>query len=222
MNKLINGDCIVEMDKLIDDKTSIDYAFTSPPYNRKRNDKYSNYDDNIDDYYKFLCDCIDRLLIICKKGIFFNIQANFYNRIDVYKVIGRYAEHIQEIFIWEKTNPMPASGNSITNAVEYFLYLSKDRPKANFTYTKNIIHSSVNSDMTKEHKDVMKQDVSDWFIANFTQENDTILDCFMGLGTTAISCIKNNRNFIGIELNKEYFDIAMKIINSTNFEPKLF
>jgi DNA modification methylase len=41
-----------------------------------------------------------------------------------------------------------------------------------------------------------------------TKEGDVVLDCFMGSGTTAIACVKNNRNYIGFELSKEYCDIA--------------
>ena len=44
------------------------------------------------------------------------------------------------------------------------------------------------------------------------KKNDLILDCFMGLGTTGIACVKNNRQFFGIELNKTYFDIAKERI----------
>lgn len=60
----------------------------------------------------------------------------------------------------------------------------------------------------------MKPQVAEYFIDNFTKENDTILDCFMGLGTTGIETKKKNRNFIGVELVKEYFDIAKCRIES--------
>jgi site-specific DNA-methyltransferase (adenine-specific) len=59
----------------------------------------------------------------------------------------------------------------------------------------------------------MKPDVVEYFIKRFTNENDTILDPFMGLNTTGIACIDNNRSFIGIELDKEYFNIAKERIN---------
>ena len=42
--------------------------------------------------------------------------------------------------------------------------------------------------------------------------NDIIPDPFMGSGTTGIACVNNNRNFIGIELDKQYFDIAQNRI----------
>jgi DNA modification methylase len=214
MYKLVHGDCLSVM-KNIPDK-SIDISFTSPPYNRKRNDKYEFYDDRLDDYFGFLCDFTDGLLRLTKKYVFVNIQKNFYNKKDVFKYIGKYSNQIKEIIIWEKTNPMPASGKNITNSYEFFFVLGDKPLKGNYTYTKNIIHTSVNSNMPKEHKAVMKQEVSDWFIENFTEENDLILDCFMGLGTTGKSCLKNNRNFIGIEINDNYFNIAKKDIENIN------
>ena len=48
----------------------------------------------------------------------------------------------------------------------------------------------------------------DRLVKVFTDEGDVVLDFTMGSGSTGVSCIQNNRNFIGIELNKEYFEIA--------------
>ena len=122
---------------------------------------------------------------------------------------------IVEIIVWEKTNPMPASGFNITNAYEFFFVLSDSALKSNTTYTKNIISSSVNSATTlKAHKAVMKQEISDYFIEKFTNVSDIVLDCFVGTGTTGVSCVKLNRNFIGIEIDKKYYDIAKRRINS--------
>ena len=59
----------------------------------------------------------------------------------------------------------------------------------------------------------MNKEIADYFVKNFTQENETILDPFMGSGTTGISCIENNRKFIGIELSSEYCLTAEKRIN---------
>jgi len=50
------------------------------------------------------------------------------------------------------------------------------------------------------------------YILLSSNENDIVLDPFMGSGTTGDACVNTNRNFIGIELNKEYFDIAKKRI----------
>ena len=209
---LIKGDILEEIKKIKD--KSISHTFTSPPYNRKRNDKYTHYDDIKTDYFEWQKECIRQMLRVTSGIVFYNIQANYYNRKDIYRLIGYFNEEIKDIFIWEKTNPMPASGFSITNSVEYFILLSKNKIKSNKTYTKNIIKSSVNSKMPKSHKAVMKQEISDFFIENFTKENDLILDPFMGVGTTGSSCLKLNRKFYGIELIEEYFKIAKN--NLTN------
>ena len=59
-------------------------------------------------------------------------------------------------------------------------------------------------------------------VKTFTNEGDTILDNCMGSGTTAIACIKEKRNFIGFELNKEYYDKACKRIKMELAQPTLF
>lgn len=51
-----------------------------------------------------------------------------------------------------------------------------------------------------------------------TKENDIVLDMFMGSGTTAYACKKNNRNYIGIEISPEYIDIINKRLNTLNQE----
>ena len=202
------GDCLKLMQQIPD--KSIDVTFTSPLYNRKRNDKYSFYSDTIDDYFSFLCAFTEECLRITKKHIIVNVQKNYYNKQDVFNYIGKYAQNIVEIIIWEKTNPMPASGRNITNAYEFFIVLGDKPLKAAATYVKNIISTSVNSNMPKEHKAVMKKEVCDWFINNFTNEGDIVLDPFLGLATTAISCVELNRHYIGFEISEEYFDIACK------------
>lgn len=208
LNKIYNGNCF-DLFEQLDDK-SIDVVFTSPPYNRKRNDKYTFYNDTLVDYYSFLMYFIEESRRVARDKVIVNIQTNYYNQSEVYHIIGTYADMIKQIIIWEKTNPMPASGHNITNAYEMFIVIGDKPLKSNTTYTKNLISTSVNSSMPKEHKAVMKQEVSDWFIEKFTKEGDTILDPFMGVGTTAISCKKMNRNYIGFEMIKEYCDMAEK------------
>lgn len=212
--ELYRDDCLSKLKDFAD--KSIDITFTSPPYNRKRNDKYTNYDDTIKDYYLFLVEAADLLLAKTKRHVIINLQTNYYNRQDVYKFIGHYYNKIQNVIVWEKSNPLPANGHNITNAFEYFFILGDTAIKSNTTYTKNHITTSINNSITKIHKAVMKQEVADWFIEKFTKENDVVLDCFMGLGTTGLSCIKYNRDFIGIELDEEYFNIAKERIEEAN------
>ena len=50
------------------------------------------------------------------------------------------------------------------------------------------------------------------FVTNSTVEGQTVLDPFMGSGTTCIACVNTGRKFIGIELDEKYFEIAKKRI----------
>ena len=52
-------------------------------------------------------------------------------------------------------------------------------------------------------------------IRNSSKENDLVLDCFLGSGTTAVASILENRNYIGYEINKKYYEIAKKRISDT-------
>ncbi|MBR3229786.1 MAG: site-specific DNA-methyltransferase [Bacilli bacterium] len=194
---------------------AFDYALTSPPYNRKRNDKYEEYDDTKENYYDFLVEVIENLLRITKNHIFFNIQTNYYNKTDIYNLIGDWSNYIQNILIWEKSNPLPASGYNITNAYELILVLGNKPLKALHTYTKNIITTSVNTETTtKTHKAVMKQEVADWIFEKFIPEGSTVIDPMMGLGTTAISAEKHNCSWFGYEIVPQYVNLAYERIIS--------
>ena len=58
-------------------------------------------------------------------------------------------------------------------------------------------------------------------IKEYSKEGDTIFDCFMGSGTTGVACVNTNRNFIGIELDEGYFNIAKKRIEEAQAKIKI-
>ena len=62
----------------------------------------------------------------------------------------------------------------------------------------------------------------EYLIKTYTNENETVLDFTMGSGTTGVACINTNRKFIGIELNKEYFDLASKRLEQHKAQIRLF
>ena len=65
----------------------------------------------------------------------------------------------------------------------------------------------------KNHSAIFPIELPSWFIRLFTKENDVILDPFLGSGTTAVAAKMHGRQYIGIELKKEYFKEATKNIN---------
>ena len=58
-------------------------------------------------------------------------------------------------------------------------------------------------------------------IEKYTNEGDTIFDPFMGSGSTGIACVQTGRNFIGIEIDPDYFEIAKKRIEVAQMQPRL-
>lgn len=60
----------------------------------------------------------------------------------------------------------------------------------------------------------------EYLIKTYTNENETVLDNCMGSGSTGVSCVKTNRNFIGIELDENYFNIANERIKDAQKEMK--
>ena len=84
INTIYNENCIDTMARMKDN--SIDIVFTSPPYNRKRNDKYTFYEDTKLNYYEFMVNVIDECIRISKGNVYVNIMKNYYNKQDVFKL----------------------------------------------------------------------------------------------------------------------------------------
>ncbi len=68
---------------------------------------------------------------------------------------------------------------------------------------------------------VYNRPLMEWCIG-FLPEGDTILDPFMGSGTTGVACVNLGRSFIGIEQEAGYFDIACRRIEAAYKQPRLF
>ena len=222
--EIIEGDCLKVLETFADN--SVDHVITSPPYNigrstktkSKQKAKYIGFKDNKKNYFDWSIKVIDELIRVSRGHVFYNVQANYYNKKDIYKLIGHYHKDIIQTFIWTKGHSSPGSEpGSISNFYEYIFAFSNDtRIKSNNKFTTNTIHTPIGGRYPGFHA-VMHQDISDFLLENFTQEKDLILDPFLGSGTTAISCKKNNRDFIGIELVPEYIELAQQRIGESVF-----
>ena len=70
-----------------------------------------------------------------------------------------------------------------------------------------------NTDKSHLHPTQKPVALLEYLVETYTKEGDLVIDMTMGSGSTGVACRNLNRDFIGIELNKEYFDIAEKRIN---------
>ncbi len=81
-------------------------------------------------------------------------------------------------------------------------------------YPRSVLYFSRGTRKNKKlHPTQKPVELMEYLIKTYTKENDLVLDFTMGSGTTGVACLKTNRDFIGIELNKEYYETASQRIN---------
>ena len=117
---------------------------------------------------------------------------------------------------WIKTNPQPLNSktNYLTNCREIALIAIKGtKPTFNSHYDKGVYMFPLQGGKNRFHPTQKSLLLFEELIKKHSNENDTILDTFLGSGTTAIACKNTNRIFKGCELNKEYFDKSIEILN---------
>ena len=126
---------------------------------------------------------------------------------------------------WHKTNPIPACGNKYLNDTEYILFFREKGVKLFGSYqSKRTFYTTLRNQQDNiryGHPTVKPCQIIQNFIVNSSNIGEIILDPFIGSGTTAVACIKENRNYIGFEINKEYFTNAQKRIDEEIKEPSL-
>ena len=87
-------------------------------------------------------------------------------------------------------------------------------------YPKTILTFSNASQKGKVHPTQKPVALMEYLIKTYTNEGETVLDNCMGSGTTGVACLNTNRNFIGIELDDKYFEIAKRRINGARNTPE--
>jgi DNA modification methylase len=75
---------------------------------------------------------------------------------------------------------------------------------------------------TPDHPHQKPVEVVRWLVRTMSNPGDTIFDPFMGSGTTGVACMQLGRNFIGCEIDEDYFKIAEKRISEAAMQPPLF
>ncbi len=226
---LFNDDCFDKL-KEIPDK-SVSLILCDPPYNLANystgnmnfswraqvNNDVADWDQKILEPQK-LVDEFKR--IIKPNGNIFIFTS--------YNLIGKYHEAFDPEFdtfqfmVWHKTNPTPnIRRSSFLNSCELIVCLWNKGHVWNFT-KQNEMHNFIESPicMGKErlqnpkHPTQKPVKVLEHIIKIASNKDDIVLDMFMGVGSTGIAALNLDRKFIGIEIDKQYFDAAQKRISS--------
>ena len=127
-----------------------------------------------------------------------------------------------DIIIWNKSNAMPLFNNKYLTDKEYCLYFRKGAYCQPCCYedAKTVYLQPINtSDKEKfNHPTIKPMNIIKTLIKNSSKENEVVLDCFMGSGTTCVACKNMGRKYIGFEIDEKWFKVAqdrLKNIDAT-------
>ncbi|MEN6400848.1 MAG: site-specific DNA-methyltransferase [Armatimonadia bacterium] len=126
------------------------------------------------------------------------------------------------LLTWCKPNPVPTCNNKYLPDVEYAVHsfsrgrlFGDMRQKSCF-----IVHPCGNKETN--HPNEKPIPVMTKLVRLCSEEGDTIMDPYMGSGSTGLACINSGRNFVGIEIVPEHFEAAVKRIKAALAQPSLF
>jgi len=205
--KLILGDCLEKLKEIPDG--SVDAVITDPPYGVNKADW-----DGEQETFILLGKAFAESSRILKKD---GILAFFVPTRNILKFGGLASSYLpyKWMFIWNSPN------NMIPGALGFSKYTSV-LIHSNGSVFRNIQDSkSVSWKPEKINHPTVKPLPIMAYLLKLTKEGDTILDPFMGSGTTGVACAKLNRNFIGIEIDEGYFKIAERRIGEWKGQERL-
>ena len=166
---------------------------------------------NIDTLELFIKNYYDKL----RKGGTIIIWFDIWKITTLKELLEKYKFKQIRFIEWIKTNPQPInqSINYLTNCREIALSAVKGgKPTFNSKYDNGIYQFPMASGKNKFHPTQKNIQLFEALIEKHSNEGDTVMDTFLGGGTTAIACKNKNRLFTGCEVNKEYYDKIYAIL----------
>ena len=208
---LFNGDCLEVMKGI--ESGSVDLILTDPPYGMmfKSNYRQNKYNPiKNDDNLNWLPELVGELYRVCKDNTAHYMFCSFHH-IDIFKQEIQKRFKLKNILVWEKNNTsMGDLKGDFAPKVEFILFFHKGRRLIEGKRDPNIFRFKRTGN--KNHPTEKPVDLCEYLITKFSSEGDCVFDPFMGSGTTGVACKNLDRKFIGIELDKDYFEIAKKRI----------
>lgn len=221
--KLYNGDCLEVMDKLIAEGVKVDAIITDPPYRTisgGRDEKFKKWEGSIlekndgkifeyndVDHREWLKRCYD----ILKDDTHIYIMTNLLNLFNLKSLAENVGFKIHNLLVWEKNNAV--FNKWYMKNCEYTLFMYKGKAKFINNLGSKTVEQFINP-INKLHPTEKPIGLMKLYCENSTNKNEIVLDPFMGSGTTGVACKELNRDFIGIELDSNYFNIAKERIDN--------
>lgn len=226
---LINDDCFRALKSIPDN--SVDLILTDPPYNIAKystgNLKFDWRSDINNDLAEWDLTELNPKDLLGEFKRVLKPTGNIFIFCS-YNIIGEYHKVFDPEFdtfqfmVWHKTNPVPNfRKSSFLNSCELIVACWNKGHTWNFTSQKEM-HNFVETGICMGAERIKGKDgknlhptqkpiaVLEKIIKIASNENDLVLDCFNGVGSTGEACLKHNRRYIGIEIDKEYMLATMK------------
>ena len=220
LNRIYNEDCLEGMKRIPDN--SVDLVVTDPPYciGITSNGKKGSWMDNnlirpfFDSYFR-------DLKRVCKDKSELYINTDWRTYPFLYQIMQKYF-NIKNLIVWDYE--WIKAGSHYRFSHEFIIYAIKGDVKRKFSASERDVWRIRPINYTskeKLHNAQKPLELVNKMIINSSNESDVVLDTFMGSGTTAIACIENNRNYIGFEIDENYYQTALRRIEDLHVIPKL-
>lgn len=231
---LYNQDCIAAMQQI--EAESVDLIVTDPPYNlgnfmKKRGTSLEKMRENFfgsagwddmefDEWAESMDAFFKESARVIKKGGTMIVFMAIIKVETIIRLAEKHGFYYKTTGIWHKTNPMPRNMNlHFVNSTEAWIYFTYKKRTGTFNNGGVMFHDFIETAVTPKgereygkHPTQKPESLIQHFVEILSNPNECVLDPFMGSGTTGVVSKRADRNFIGIELDEEYFKMAQKRI----------
>lgn len=221
--KIAKGDCLQKLEGVTDN--SVDLIVTDPPYNISKDNRLksmgrSGIDFGEWDHDADLTSWIKEGARVLKPGGGMVIFNSWLNLRSIANACEDNGLTVKDVLRWEKNNPMPRNRDRrYIVDYEFALWVVK-KGKWTFNrqdekYQRPKFVYPVPNGKKRVHPTQKPVELMEELIKIHSNENDIVLDPFMGSGSTGVAALNLGRKFIGIELDDKYFDIAKSRLEET-------
>ena len=214
MINLMQGDCLERMKEI--PSGSVDMILTDPPYKVTSRGGYTSaggmmLDDKMRSGMVFNENniTIQQWLPILHRALKDSghcyIMCNNKNLHDFLNAVKLSEFNLVKTMVWAKDNKIMSQ--AYMSQIEFVLFLRKNAfVRINDCGSSDLLQFK--NPKNKSHPTEKPVDLMEFLIKNSSKEGETVFDVFMGTGATGVACVNTGRNFIGIELDEKYFNIA--------------